>query len=301
MSGGSLKIAAPGPMLSVQDLGRPGLAAQGLSRGGALDPLALWEAAALLGMSRPAAGIEMPGMGGRFSVSARMRIALTGAPMRASIDGRPVPWHAVHALSPGEVLSIGGATSGTTGYLTPGGGIASDPVLGSRATHLAAGIGAPLQDGDVLPTGQDSDAAAPPSVLRVDDRFEGGPVRILPGPQTALFSEDQIRAFEAASFTRGARSNRQAIQMQTEAEPIWHRAAGGMASEPIQVGDIQITGDGTPFVLGAECQTIGGYPRIGSIHPEDLPRLVQAGPRARLSFRFAAPSPLPDGPEQPGN
>ncbi|MBR9762258.1 MAG: biotin-dependent carboxyltransferase family protein, partial [Rhodobacteraceae bacterium] len=113
-----------------------------------------------------------------------------------------------------------------------------------------------------------------------------------------LFSEDQIRAFEAASFTRGARSNRQAIQMQTEAEPIWHRAAGGMASEPIQVGDIQITGDGTPFVLGAECQTIGGYPRIGSIHPEDLPRLVQAGPRARLSFRFAAPSPLPDGPER---
>ncbi|WP_010138764.1 biotin-dependent carboxyltransferase family protein [Oceanicola sp. S124] len=298
MSGGELRITAPGPMLSVQDLGRPGLAAQGLSRGGAQDPQALWEAAALLGLPRPVAGIEMPGMGGRFTVTAKMRLALTGAPMRASIDGRPVPWHAVHALSPGEVLSVGGATSGTTGYLTPGGGLSTAEVLGSRAAHLAAGIGALLQDGEALPTGRDRATDMAASFLPAPDRFEGGSIRVLPGPQTALFSEDQIRAFEAAGFTRGARSNRQAIQMQSEARPVWHRDAGGMASEPIQAGDIQITGDGTPFVLGAECQTIGGYPRIGSVHPEDMGRLVQAGPKAVLRFVFAAPTPLPSGPER---
>lgn len=293
-----LKILSAGPMLTVQDLGRPGLAAQGLSRGGAQDTLALWEAAALLGLSAPVAGIEMPGMGGRFTVTEKTRVALTGAPMRASLDGRPVPWHSALSLAPGEVLSIGGVSSGTTGYLTPGGGIAIEPVLGSRATHLAVRIGALLTEAEALPLGKDRDASAPPQVLRVAPRFEGGQIRILPGPQTELFSPEQIRAFEAASFTRGPRSNRQAIQMMSEAEPLWHMASGGMASEPIQAGDIQITGDGTPFVLGAECQTIGGYPRIGSVHPEDMPKLVQAGAESPLSFRFADPAPLPTGAER---
>lgn len=295
---GVLKILSAGPMLTVQDLGRPGLADRGLSRGGAQDSLALWEAAALLGLLAPVAGIEMPGMGGRFMVTEKTRVALTGAPMRASIEGRPVPWHAAHSLAPGEVLTIGGVSSGTTGYLTPGGGIDSDPVLGSRATHLAVRIGALLADGDTLPLGKDRAPSAPPQELRVAPRFEGGQIRILPGPQTALFSSEQIRAFEAASFTRGPRSNRQAIQMLSEAEPVWHRASGGMASEPIQAGDIQITGDGTPFVLGAECQTIGGYPRIGSVHPEDMPKLVQAGAQSTLSFRFADPAPIPTGTER---
>ena len=59
-----------------------------------------------------------------------------------------------------------------------------------------------------------------------------------------------------------------------------------MLSEVIVPGDIQITGDGAPFVLMAECQTTGGYPRIGSVLPCDLPRVAQAQPGARLRFRF---------------
>ena len=57
-------------------------------------------------------------------------------------------------------------------------------------------------------------------------------------------------------------------------------------SEVIVPGDIQVTGDGTPFVLLPECQTTGGYPRIGTVIPADLPRAAQAGPGARLRFRF---------------
>jgi 5-oxoprolinase (ATP-hydrolysing) subunit C len=57
-------------------------------------------------------------------------------------------------------------------------------------------------------------------------------------------------------------------------------------SDVIVQGDIQITGDGAPFVLLSECQTTGGYPRIGTVLPCDLPRLVQAPAGAELRFAF---------------
>lgn len=65
-------------------------------------------------------------------------------------------------------------------------------------------------------------------------------------------------------------------------------AEGGLSivSEVIAEGDIQITGDGAPYVLMCECQTTGGYPRIGTVIPADLPRVAQASVGAPLRFRF---------------
>ena len=60
----------------------------------------------------------------------------------------------------------------------------------------------------------------------------------------------------------------------------------GQVSDFITEGDIQMTGDGTPFVLLADCQTMGGYPRIGTVIPADLSRIAQALPGTKLSFRF---------------
>ena len=66
------------------------------------------------------------------------------------------------------------------------------------------------------------------------------------------------------------------------------QADGGLTvlSEIIMIGDIQMTGDGAPFVLLSEAQTTGGYPRIGTVLPCDLPKLVQARPDAALRFAF---------------
>ncbi len=51
-------------------------------------------------------------------------------------------------------------------------------------------------------------------------------------------------------------------------------------------GDIQMTGKGDPFVLLPECQTTGGYPRIGTILPDDLSIVAQAAPGVELYFKF---------------
>lgn len=278
-----IKRAAPG--MTVQDFGRTGYLPFGVSRGGAVDPLALHEGAALLGQEPGLAVIEMAGAGGVFEANEDMRIALTGAPMKANIDGTALRWNASHALPAGAVLTIGAAETGTFGYLSIGGGIATEKVMGSRSTHLANGIGAPLTFGDELPIGSDKGETVS-QTLRTDGRFSGGAVRVVPSLQTELFAKIQIARFEETSFTRDPRSNRMGARMKFDGDGFGTDAGLKILSEVIVPGDIQIAGDGTPFVLLNECQTVGGYPRIGSVVPADLPIVAQAGSKDTLRFRF---------------
>ncbi|MBY6058207.1 biotin-dependent carboxyltransferase family protein [Leisingera daeponensis] len=282
---GTLTILRAGPGVTVQDGGRPGWLEYGVSRGGAADRLALAEGAALLGQGADLAAVEMAGMGGEFQADSDLRIALTGAPMRASIDGAAVAWNASHLLPAGARLTIGAAQSGSYGYLHVGGGFQTPEHLGARSAHLAAGIGAPLAEGDVLDTGADGGRTTGLG-LAPDDRFEGGTVRVVASLQTSLFPQAELTRFERTAFRRGARGNRMGVPVESDGEGFRPDGARTVVSEVIVPGDIQVTGDGTPYVLLAESQTTGGYPRIGTVVPCDLPLLAQAAAGAELGFRF---------------
>lgn len=280
-----LTVQKIGKGASVQDRGRIGHLSQGLSRGGAADRLALLEGAALLGQSPDLAVLELTAMGGSFTVDAPTRIALTGAPMRARIGDRPLRWNASYSLPAGAVLTLGPATSGVWSYLHLGGGIATDPVMGSRATHLALSLGILPEVGTELPLGTD-DGAGVEHVLDVPSRFSGGRIRILPSAHTALFSKQDLERFTNTEFTRDQRGNRQGVRLNHDGAPFATSDQLGLVSEVIVPGDIQMTGDGTPYILLPECQTTGGYPRIGSVLPDDLPRAAQAATGTKLRFDF---------------
>ena len=283
-----LIVHQAGPGITVQDRGRPGYLALGLSRGGAADTLALAEGAALLRQSPDCAALEMAGMGGTFEVSEDTRIALTGAPMQAAIDGEGIAWNASHLLPAGARLTIGAARAGVYGYLHLGGGIATPELLGARSAHLAAGLGARIAAGDDLPLGTDKGGDTG-LTLPADDRFSGGTIRVVPSLQTGLFPDDEIARFEASAFHRDNRGNRMGVRVVPDGEGFAPEGGLSVLSEVIVPGDIQITGDGTPFVLLAECQTTGGYPRIGAVLPCDLPRVAQAAAGTGLRFRFVSP------------
>lgn len=281
-----LRVHRAGPGMTVQDTGRTGFLGFGLSRGGAADRLALAEGAALLGQSADNAALELVGTGGEFEATKDMRIALSGAPMRASIDGARLSWNASHLLPAGARLSIGACEVGTYGYLHLGGGINNEKSLGARSAHLAARIGAPVSSGMRLPVGADPHIRQSGLCLDVTPRFEGGTIRVVAGPQSAFFAPSERHRFETVQFRRDTRGNRMGVRLICE-DAGFHSAAGlSVLSEVIVPGDIQITGDGTPFVLLAESQTTGGYPRIGSVLPCDLPRVAQARPGDGLRFAF---------------
>lgn len=281
----TLTILRAGPGVTVQDAGRPGWRAQGLSCGGAADTLALAEGAALLGQG-PLAAIEIAGSFLDLALEAPARIALTGAHMRASADGAALAWNAAHSLPAGALVQLSGSAGGYS-YLHLGGGIAGEAILGAVSAHLAAGIGRMLRAGDRLPLGPDRGAGAGTTLAPLD-RFGGGTLRLVEGPQTRLFDAATRARFAATVFARDARGNRMGQRLIAEG-PGFAAAAGlTILSQPIVAGDVQVPGDGMPCVLLAEHQATGGYPRIGTVIPADLPRLVQAPPGASLRFRFVA-------------
>ena len=280
----AIEVVSAGPGVTVQDLGRPGFLSVGISRGGAADPIALAEGAALLGQPIDCAAIEMAGVGGRFRFDEPTVMALTGAEMVAKLDGEPLGWTQTHAIAAGQVLDIGGARNGVYGYLHVAGGIVTDPVLHSRSTHIVAGLGRPVAAGDRLPVGKTPNARAGMALTPMP-RFGGGTIRVVPTLQTPLF-EKQIKDFQDTTFTKDGRSNRMGARMASDGPGFGTEGSLTVLSEIISPGDIQITGDGAPYVLMAECQTTGGYPRIGTVIPPDLPKVAQALPGTALRFEF---------------
>ena len=281
----TLTVLSGGPQLSVQDLGRMRYRGQGLTQAGAMDQTALHEGAALLQQSPTYAAIEMAGSGGRFQASQDVRIALTGAVMAATIDDDPLKWNASHVLPAGATLAVGGAKSGSYGYLHLGGGIDTPLVMDARATHLRAGIGRALEAGDALPLGQDS-AVTTGMGLAPYARFDGGKLRCVSSMQTGSFKDEVLARFTGTTFQRDPRANRMGVRMDHEGAGFATQGALSIVSEVAVPGDIQLTGDGAPFVLMCECQTTGGYPRIGTVLPCDLPLVAQAPAGAPITFEF---------------
>ncbi|MFY0634125.1 MAG: urea amidolyase [Vannielia sp.] len=279
-----LRVLDIAPGVTVQDMGRPGWTSKGLARGGAADRLALLEAAALLGQHHPLAALEMAGAGGRFAVDAPTRVCLTGARMKAEIEGRPLGHCETALLAPGEVLRVGGAQAGAYGYLAFAGGVLGEEWLGARAAHLLAGVGRFVAAGDDIALGPDDAPEAAALVLEPEPRLGGGALRVMPGAQSGLFAPEVRARFFGTEFSRAPQANRQGVRLDFEG-PAFESETSGLASDFITGGDIQMTGDGRPYVLLAESQTVGGYPRIGTVIAADLPRLAQAQAGEALRFQ----------------
>ena len=284
----ALKVHSAGPAVTVQDLGRPGHMASGVSRGGAADWIAFVEGAALLNQGLECAALELAGMGGVFEAVGDIRIALTGAPMRADCDGDALAWNASHKIAAGSKITIAQVTRGLYGYLSVGGGIATPQILGSRATHLLSRLGQAVAAGDTLPIGPDGSPEIFGDFFTPDDRMSGGTLRVLPSVQTERFAPDTRARFAATAFTRTPRGNRQAAELGFDGAPFGSADSLSILSEPILAGDIQMTGPGYPYVLLPECQTTGGYPRIGTVIPDDLPKIAQAGAGVTFQFVFVS-------------
>jgi biotin-dependent carboxylase-like uncharacterized protein len=281
----ALIVRSIGPATAIQDLGRAGFMSSGLTRGGASDPTALYEGAALLGHAPTSAALEMAGMGGSFEATADMRIALTGAVMDASIDGSTAQWNSSHLLPAGGVLTIGAARRGNFGYLHVGNGFDTPKHLGTRGSHLSAGLGRLVGVGDQLHICTDTSTDVGLHLIP-EQRLDGGKIRFVRSMQSDKFDAATITRFTQAEFRRDPRGNRQGIRMDFDGDGFNANGQLNIVSEVIIAGDIQITGDGTPFVLMHECQTTGGYPRIGTILPADLSKVSQAAVGSKFTFEL---------------
>jgi biotin-dependent carboxylase-like uncharacterized protein len=280
----ALEVRHPGPLTTVQDLGRRGLAGIGVTRSGAADRGSLRLANRLVGNDEALAALEVTMGGLEVEVLAPVLVAITGALCPLTVTGAPpIGPAAPGALPAGARLRLGTPHSGLRTYLAVRGGIDVAPVLGSRSHDVLAGLGpAPLQRGDRLAIGNDPGT---PLVAEVaPTRPPGSVLRVWPGPR-ADWVAGGVRALTETTWTVRPDSNR--IGVRLDGTPLRRSRAGELASEPLIEGAIQVPHDGRPIVMLADHPTTGGYPVVAVVDPADLAAVAQARPGDVLTLRPA--------------
>lgn len=287
-----LEILEPGLLTLVEDLGRWGYQRYGVSASGAMDLFSHRAANRLVANADGEATLECTVIGPKIRVLADTALAITGADLRAQIDGRSVGMWETVFVREGNVLSFG-RVRGCRFYIAVSGGLDVAPVLGSRATHLSTRLGGyqgrKLSAGDVLGTSERQGAdrlrvrrALAPQ--RLPDFLSRREVRALPGPQADFFSEQEMGSFFRDSYRVQLDSDRVAIRL--DGRPLKHRECADIVSDPSPLGAVQVPAGGKPMVLMADRPTTGGYPKIANVIAADLPVLAQLKPGDEI--RFAA-------------
>jgi biotin-dependent carboxylase-like uncharacterized protein len=280
----TLVVARPGPLTTVQDAGRFGYSELGVGRSGAVDRTSFLLANRLVGNLPDAAALEVT-MGGLSVVSSgHAYVALTGAETGARVDGRGQGHNAAFTLRPGQTLTLGVPAGGVRTYLAVRGGIAVEPVLGSRSTDTLAGLGPePLVAGVRLPVGNHSGSyptttfapvrPVPAGDLVVDFRW---------GPRDSWFTGAARATLCSAGWTVDAASNRVGVRLQG---PVLERVqTHELPSEGVAVGSIQVP-PGGPIVFLDDHPVTGGYPVIGVVERASLDRIAQLRPGQTIRFK----------------
>ena len=284
-----LKVIKPGIFSLLQDGGRYGQHSMGLTTGGPLDRSAFHWANLLCENPMDIASIEVTVGGLKLESTVTTTLAVTGADIPLSINKQPAPLWQSHSINPGDLIELGFARSGSRAYLAVGGGFQADPIFNSVATVPREGLGGlhadgtALKSGDLLPCKRIENTSLwqLPENLRADYRQNSARLRVVLGYQQEHFSDTQLQRFFNSGYSVTKHSDRMGYRLEG-AEII--PAIEGILSEGICLGAIQFPPDGQPIVLLNDRQTMGGYPKIGSVLSVDIGKLAQLSAGGRVNF-----------------
>ncbi len=278
-----LRVLEQGILSMVEDFGRFGLCDKGITNSGVMDEYAYMALNHILQNRVGENCIEVTLGGLKLEAQDNCVVAVTGADVDFNINSEKMSNWKTHNVKKGDILELGYATSGVRAYLGVKGGFDIKKELGSNSVTLKENIGKSLKNGDMLKLNLNK-----PQEYNISLKKEFIPIygdnltlRVLLGYQEDFFGKNEIEKFFSQTYTISSQNNRMGYKM--DAEPVKCQL-NGIISEGISFGAIQIPKDGQPIVLLKDRQTIGGYPKIGSVLPIDCFRLSQM--RAGDKIRF---------------
>jgi urea carboxylase len=306
----TLDVIEAGTQTSVQDYpGRLRYWAVGVPPSGPMDALAFRFGNQLLGNPPSAAGLEMTISGPTLRFNTGCTFCLTGAPMKADLEGTAIPFWTVVEARPGQTLRIGKlAGSGARAYFLVNGGLDVPEYLESKSTFALGRFGGHggrvLRAGDVLRLQRNIHAnprpfqktQTAPRILPTSlvpnyaDRWELG---VLYGPHGApdFFAREFIGTFFSTDWKVHYNSNRTGVRL-IGPKPIWTRTDGGEAGlhpsnihdNAYAVGAVDFTGD-MPILLGPDGPSLGGFVCPAVVVDAELWKLGQLKAGDTLRFR----------------
>ena len=280
---GHLTVESTTGLVTVQDLGRRGLAHLGVPRAGAADAGSAALAHRLVGNPPDAALLEVTLGSIRVTSSRSATVAVTGARCSVTVGERPAAFGHALSVTAGSTVIVGPPEAGARTYLAVGGGVAVEPVLGSRATDTLAWLGpARVEAGCVLPLGPRTE---PHPVDHVPMPARRDSVRALPGPRDDWFTRDAQQTLWSATWRVGAASNRVGVRL--DGPRLARARSGELPSEGMVLGAVQVPPSGQPVVFLHDHPVTGGYPVIAVVEEADLGIVAQLRPGESLRFRPA--------------
>ena len=282
----SLEIINSPILTLLQDKGRFSYSSIGVSSSGVMDEYAYLVANKLLGNKSCENILEISFSNNSFKVHQNTQIVITGAFCEFYINDIFFNTWQTYNVKVGDIIKIGKITSGSKVYIGVKNGFDVKKEFGSNSTTIKESLGGisgeKLKKGDLLPFTYFSDNFN----MRLKKMFipnyeEPLILRVVLSYQEDFFKQEEIEKFFSSTYTISNDFNRMGCKLKGEKITC---NIEGIISEGISFGAIQIPKDGQPIILLKERQTIGGYPKIGSVLNIDCFKLAQCKPSMKIKF-----------------
>lgn len=286
----AVEVVRTSLQLLVQDAGRAGFAALGVSASGVADRRAMREANRAVGNAPGAAVLESVG-GAVLRFHGSGVAAITGAAGAVTLTGaeggtRSVRHGEPFATVDGDELTLGHPERGLRYVIGVRGGLDAASALGSRAADTLAGLGPdPVAAGSVIPIGDAGVHVVEPDPVH---RLLPAPgelveLEITLGPRDDWFAPAALATLTEQEWTVTPRSDRVGIRLEG-AVPLERARGGELPSEGAVTGAIQVPPDGQPVLFLPDHPLTGGYPIIGALTDRSLDLAGQLPPGVRIRF-----------------
>ena len=280
------EVVHPGILSTFQDLGRFGQSHLGFTSGGPADKQAYLWANRLLNNPQNSPVLEVNFGGLKLIAKTATTIAVTGAKAPLIINGQTKDTWRSHHVNADDEIKIGYASEGCRSYLAVFEGFLVEPQFNSVATVIREKVGgtsgAALTAGELLfykPTPRQTlYALGSNDIPRYANSVR---IQVVTGYQHALFEPVELAKFFSNEYQVSAQCDRMGYRING---PAIQSGISEMLSEGICNGAIQIPPDGQPIILSVDRQTIGGYPKLGSVLSLDLDLLMQCSRGAKINF-----------------
>lgn len=278
----ALAVERPGLLTTIQDAGRWGWQHLGVPVSGWMDDWSAPLANRLAGNDEDAAVLEITLIGPTLRALGPVVIAVTGAVFDVTVGSRRFRSPFVTRADDGDAIAFSTRSFGTRAYLSCQGGFDVAAVLGSASTDVRAGLGGRrLQARDTIAVR--AAVARKVATRELDPQawlFE--PVLgVLPGPDDKRWTDDAFDVLARATYTLTSASDRTGYRLDGPSLPA---RGGELISGPVATGTLQVPPSGHPILLMADCQTTGGYARLGALSDADRAVAGQLGPGDRCTF-----------------
>lgn len=283
----SLKLLNNPFFVTIQDRGRFSYSHIGVTNSGVMDEYAYFIANKLLKNPLDTNILEIGCSNVVFKVNKNTTISITGAFCEFFINDKPKELWQSYEVKKNDILKIGKIINGNWIYLAVFGGFNIEKEFGSNSTSIKENLGGlhgnRLQKGDILSFNKTEELNKTFLKKEFIPKYENELVlRVILSYQYKDFSKDEIEKFFSSDYFVTKDFNRMAFKLQGNKINC---DIDGIISEAIAFGSIQIPKDGQPIVLLKERQTIGGYPKIGTLINIDCFKLAQAKIGTKIKFQ----------------